>query len=476
MITHKSLHVPSLDANYKGTVRTCFQVLVLATIAVLGTTTEAAITTVGDVSPTYPSEAPEPPDPWNVSVLKVGQLGIGELSIDSGSDVIVGGGNGSIGATLGSVGRAVVMGPGSSWINYNRLYIGEYGKGTLEISAAGHVSNFERGIIGYGPLSEGTATVTGTGTYPENLTIWESHELIVGWQGMGALNVNSAGQVYSGGELENGSINFAFLGVEPDSKGMVIVKDPHSLWYHDGDILLQRNSSLTIGNGGVVQNTGYGHIWDDSEVIVEDADSTWDIAQSLHLFDKGTLTIEDGGRVSSSAGQLDNTTAVIVKGPDSMWDTSSLFLFEHSSIKLQDGGKISTTFDNLGALTMHDDSTFTVEGPKSEWSGKDIYLEENASLEIKDGGRVAVSGELYITDNSSLTVSGTDSHCGSDDSSCWGLDILPYNPLHVYVNSTLSIKDGGRVRTSGVYAGLDSPGNISVMVQARNGPLVMACF
>lgn len=71
-------------------------------------------------------------------LLSVGQVSVGELRINLGSDVS--NGSSHIGNNVGSTGTVTVTGVGSTWTNSNNLFVGNSGTGTLNINDGSLVS------------------------------------------------------------------------------------------------------------------------------------------------------------------------------------------------------------------------------------------------------------------------------------------------------------------------------------------------
>lgn len=94
---------------------------------------------------------------------------------------------------------------------FEGLYVGSSGTGTLTISDGGTVSN-NYGSIGSNPGSNGTVTVTGTGS-----TWTNSHSLSVGYGGTGILTISGGGAV---------SNHLGTIGLVSGSNAMVTVNTP----------------------------------------------------------------------------------------------------------------------------------------------------------------------------------------------------------------------------------------------------------
>ena len=224
---------------------TTIAAFVLAAAALIGTA-EAEITTVGDVSPTYPSDDPEPPDPWEFGAeLFVGETGAGEITINGGS--IVSGSFASIGEKATAIGTAFVTGEGSKWESSDVRWVGNEGKGTLHIRDGGSVTN-SHARIGVTSTSDGTAFVTGAGSTWEN-----SHEFAVGFEGAGTLVISEGGLVTNN--------RHGRLGARASGLGTVSVTGPGSSWLlapHGGETGIFAQLDVGESGTGILNITNEG--------------------------------------------------------------------------------------------------------------------------------------------------------------------------------------------------------------------------
>ena len=144
----------------------------------------------GGATVTVPDDGPT--NYWNPSNLSVGYSSTGTLIIQNGGTV---GSSGTayIGRSAGTQGSVTVSGSGSQWTYNNRLYIGSLGKGSLEILAGGTVVNISTitDYIGYGGGSTGFVTVSGTGS------TWTTPAFVVGESGNGTLTIADHGIVHT---------------------------------------------------------------------------------------------------------------------------------------------------------------------------------------------------------------------------------------------------------------------------------------
>ena len=199
----------------------------------------------------------------NPSTLTVGSSGTGTLRVEDGGSVTTGN-YGYVGYNVGSSGTATVTGADSSWDNSSALTVGNYGTGVLSVQSGGSVTD-TTGYLGHESGSSGTATVTGAESSWDN-----TGNLYVGRRGMGTLRVEDGGSVtgtadayvgrYSG---SNGTATITgtgsslatstglYLGGNWSSAGgtaAVSVLDGGTLSV-GGETMIHSGSTLTLGTG-----------------------------------------------------------------------------------------------------------------------------------------------------------------------------------------------------------------------------------
>lgn len=133
---------------------------------------------------------------WSMSDwFDVGNKGSGILMIEAGG--LVSSRVASLGyGSVDSIGKATVTGAGSRWTTSQWFDVGNQGRGELIIEAGGEVNVFE-GNLGYaGSDSNGIATVTGQGS-----TWVNRNKLTVGNLGSGTLTIAGGGLVTVGATL-----------------------------------------------------------------------------------------------------------------------------------------------------------------------------------------------------------------------------------------------------------------------------------
>ncbi|MCX6997830.1 MAG: hypothetical protein NTV49_12280 [Kiritimatiellaeota bacterium] len=201
----------------------------------------------------------------------------------------------------GSGNAGTVTGSGSVWNNTGDPYVGYYTDGnTLTItnggtvySATGHI-----GAYGFG----NAATVPGTNSVWNN-----SGDLHLGFSGSGNTLTIADGGAVSNAIGWIGSQTFA-------NNNAVTVTGTNSVWNNTGDIYLGyygSGNTLTITNGAVVNNgvssSGAGIGWTtdahNNAVTVTGTNSVWNNSGSVFVGVSGysnSLTIADGGAVNNT--------------------------------------------------------------------------------------------------------------------------------------------------------------------------------
>jgi T5SS/PEP-CTERM-associated repeat protein len=139
--------------------------------------------------------------------VTVASNGAGNLSISGGGSVLSG--RFIIGENSGSNGTATVSGSGSMWTNIAVCFVGFDGNATLNITSGGQVSNSNNTSIGEN-MGTGTVTVDGMGS-----TWIDDAGIDIGGVGAGTLTISNGGHVSSFGST---------IGRNPGSNGLVNVR------------------------------------------------------------------------------------------------------------------------------------------------------------------------------------------------------------------------------------------------------------
>lgn len=393
-----------------------------------------------------------PQSTWdNSGSLEVGSLGEGTLIIEDGG--AVSSTVGIIGFESGAQGTVTVRGEQSSWdTDGGYLSLGSFGgDGTLAIVDGGSVSNGD-GYIGEYSGSTGVVTVAeedsawtndgslhvggddfeagGSGELnilsgatvhvEDTLKVWDEGTVVLdgGTLRLDGYEREGDGEV----DYQRGTIQLAgdrtigddstidaffqrFRRTIDSDKGLVI-EGRASL---EGDLtvsggVLTSEDSLSVGretyemsftieNGGTVSSSG-GYIGEHdggAEVKVTGDESVWNMTDSLTVggIADGTLTIEDGGAVSSTAARLGTYApgTVTVAGDGSTW-TSSESLYVGGYDSFSDG------FD----------------GTVNILPGASAYVEE--TLKIWESGELNLAGGTLRFDGYDRESSGTLNYLG----------------------------------------------------------------
>jgi T5SS/PEP-CTERM-associated repeat protein len=341
---------------------------------------------------------------------------------------------------------------GAAGAQANTVLVGNSGTGTLTIQNGGKVSNVT-GYVGYIAGSTGTATVDGAGS-----TWTNSGPLYVGVAGIGTVTIQN------GGAVSNAA--FGFLGYNSGSTGTVTVDGAGSSWTNSSDLLVGDSGAgtLTIQNGGKVSNVvGYLGVNASSTgtATVDGAGSSWTNSSALYVGNSGagTLTIRNGGNVSNVLGEISyfagSTGTVTVDGAGSAWTNSGNLFVGHSgtgTLTIQNGGAVSNVAVGFVGYNAGSSGTATVDGAGSAWTNSSALLvgySGAGTLTIRNGGKVSdLFG--YLGYNAGSTGTATVDGAGS----AWT------NSGNLFVGTlgtgTLTIRNGGTVSNVDSYLGYNA--------------------
>ncbi len=239
-------------------------------------------------------------------------------------------------------------------------------------------------------MNVGVFNVTGSGN--------GEHELIVGNNGTGVLNVNNGADVNVSGFVGDTSIGNHATGV-----GTVTVNGAGSTWYSDWTLQvgLEGRGTITIKNGGSYTGsiTAIGVMAEATgTVIVTGSGSTWTNTSGVFdvgEFGQGFLNIEDGGVVNGSFGYLARFGGVgqaVVTGAGSRWNNSS-------SVYV---GGTNTGGGGDGTLNVSDGGVVSVGNQLVVWDTGTLDGDGTIEGNVRSDGFVAPgnsAGKLTITGN-----------------------------------------------------------------------------
>ncbi|UFS78561.1 autotransporter domain-containing protein [Tardiphaga sp. 37S4] len=228
--------------------------------------------------------------------------------------------------------------------------------------------------------------------------------------------------------------------------------------------------TLTIQNGGAV-SSGLGVLGYNGGSIgtatVDGVGSTWTNSAVFIVGQSGTgtLTIQNGGAVSSATGYLGlfATGTATVEGVGSAWTSSSDLFVGYSgtgTLTIQNGGNVSNAGFGMLGVNAGSTGTATVDGAGSAWTNSgDLFVGQDGTgtLTIRNGGKVSnVTGDLGV--NAGTTGTATVDGAGSAWTNSGDLIVGDSG------TGTLTIRNGGTVSNVAGYLGslAGSTGTVTV--------------
>ncbi|HWV22170.1 MAG TPA: autotransporter outer membrane beta-barrel domain-containing protein [Devosia sp.] len=270
-----------------------------------------------------------------------------------GNVVVISGGNAESGSLdLQPGATATVTGTGTSL-------------STMETRVTGAGFNIEDGALvtnSWG-IVDGLVTVTGTDA-GGNASTWITNDYFtIGDQQAGTLNVLDGGKVRVNGA--------AYLG--RPFHGEALVSGSGSSWENTGRLTIS-DGRLRIENAGSVSNTlGIVGESDIGEAIVSGRGSLWTNSDQLTVgnYATGTMRVENGATVLSTQGYVGAANGVsgtvTVTGLDSSWQVTNFALtlgnYGLGSLTIEDGARVSAKGAvQLGMSDVNARGTLLVSG------------------------------------------------------------------------------------------------------------------
>ena len=404
------------------------------------------------------------------SFARVGNKGVGSVRVADGGTFSVRGVN--IGFGSGANGSVRVDGCGadgapSTLDNSGDMYVGDWGRGTLEVYGGAVVTGAEVHIAS-GRYADGTATIDGNGSQ------WTCRQaLYVAHEGVGALTVRGGGLVSS----RTGTV-----GYHADANGVVVVEGAcaegtASTWSSSGTLRVACSGlgSLTVRDGGTVACAD-GIIGENASgrgvVVVEGDGSRWDPVGNLQVArsGEGSLTVRDGGGVSNFVGYVGSREGSVgeatVQGRGAVWRSlSDLFVGQSGggTLAVRDGGRVASSVGYVGYGETADGEV-TVEGAGADGNGAAWEMSGSLYVGFSGSGRLTVRGGGSVT----CQYSEIGYHAGGgaevtvEGGGCWAGD----GPLVVARDgtATLTVRDGGAVSNGMcvIADGLGGDGTVTV--------------
>ncbi|MDO9412062.1 MAG: autotransporter domain-containing protein [Pseudolabrys sp.] len=220
--------------------------------------------------------------------------------------------------------------------------------------------------------------------------------------------------------------------------------------------------TLTIQNGGAVSsNSGIIGFSTTAAgtVTVDGAGSSWVNTGQLAvaLAGTGVLNIQNGGIVSNGSSVIGglggSTGTVTVDGTGSSWTNAGALSVGYpgtGTLTIQNGGAVSNSSGNIGYFAGST-GTVTVDGTGSSWTNVSDLAVGNSgtgTLMIQNGG--AVSNAIgFVGSNAGSTGTVTVDGAGSTWTNA--TVVIGYSG-----NGTLTIQNGGRVSSNGGLVGFET--------------------
>jgi len=342
----------------------------------------------------------------DVAVVNSGLQGLSTVYATFGSAA---GSSGTLNVTNGTFNVTGGMTP-------YELIVGLFGSGAINVGGGRDVNISDDTMLGLYSGSNGTATVSGVGSTWAN-----GGDVFVGGAGSGAINITD------GGQLTAGRVDIA---TETGGSGDVNVTGPNST------LTTNNFGRIAVGDGGtgsldvtaggsVASGTGYvgyggSAMFGQTSVgtaLVDGADSNWTISDPLNVGSynaTGTLTISNGGRVTSDRGFIgldggdlvsDRSVGTVnVTGSTSLWDNSDdLYMgrgpLSDGTLNITSGGRVNNLNAYVGEVNGSTGNV-TVDGLNSRWNNIGILqvgVAGSGTLAVTNAGTVQATN---ITINS----------------------------------------------------------------------------
>lgn len=389
----------------------------------------------------------------------------------------------NIGSSAGSNGALVVTGAGTLSVASNYLIVGDFGAGTLTVSAGGKITS-AGGVVANNPSSSGTATITGTGSQWTNSFLSISADA----GAVGRMRVEAGGKLSSSGNVMVGESSAL-------ADGQLIVTGSGSDFTMTGSIaaqfvigatgkgdfqLLDSATATTIRTyvGGNVGTSGVG-------TATVSGGASWSTGNLFVGFQgKGDLTVSGGGKLTTTYTVGASTAAnivngkVTVTGAGSQWKITGAYsnvplamgsISQTSELNVLAGGTVLIDSTASGFLNgdarianaINSKAAITVDGGGSSFTTPyRLYLgnatNSTATVAVSGGGKLS-TGYTNIASASDATATTSDMVTVTGSGSLWTInDTLGSGPSDLQGltvggagKGVLTIADGGVVRVNG---------------------------
>lgn len=323
----------------------------------------------------------------------------------------------NIGSSAGSNGALVVTGAGTLSVASNYLIVGDFGTGTLTVSAGGKITS-AGGVVANNPSSSGTVTITGAGSQ------WTNNFLSI------SADAGAVGRVgvEAGGRLS--------------SSGNVMVGESSAL--ADGQLIVTGSGSNFTMTGSIATQFVIGATGKGDFQLLDNATAT-------------TIRTYVGGNVGTSGVG----TATVSGGAS--WATGNLFVGQTATgtLTVASGGKLTTTY-TVGASTAANivNGKVTVSGAASQWKITGAYsnvplamgaISQTSELNVLAGGTVLIdstasgflNGDARIANTANSKAAITIDGAGSSFTTPYRL----YLGNATNSTATVTVSGGGKLNT-----------------------------
>ncbi|MBW8640679.1 autotransporter domain-containing protein [Hoeflea sp. WL0058] len=341
--------------------------------------------------------------------------------------------------------------------------------GELTISSGGIAQTAGFLSLGHGVNSTGTLIVTGADSM-----ITVADNISVGTLGTGTLRVEDGATVTANADT--------LIGYSGDAVGEATISGAGStLDIASGELIVgyAADGTLTVEDGGLVTSnlasigSTPGSL---GTATVTGANSQWNNTTTLYVGNAGTgtLTVENGGTVVNTGAvvvgvETGATGLVEVTGTGSSLATSSLNIGQggSGSLLINDGATVTNEVTNL-AIGSGSPAVATVSGSGSSWTSDTMFvgIVGSGALTIEDGGSVTTETTLIALPGgtaSAATVSGA--------GSTWTNTGAVFS-IGLGGDGTLTIREGGLVSATdmSIAQSSGSKGTLNIGAAAGEAP------
>lgn len=406
--------------------------------------------------------------------LNVGFTSTGNLTVNNGADLTVTNGNAVIGGDLLGIassanGSVFLDGVGTTFTvtgtppTNGMLVVGGSGVGAFTVQNGAVVSTVDS-YVGHLAGSNGTATVTGTGSQWNN-----SGSSTVGNLGTGVFNVLNGADVTV--------TSHTFVGADSTGNGTINISGAGSTWTTGVLTVLGGSIASTAGGTGTINVSNGGNYTAHNLMVLGYRTGG---TGNFNVSSGGTVTVD--GTANVYLGFFaDNTGSITIDGAGSVWNATSsgemVIGGNTSAPGVGNGGTGTVSVLNGGALNMQGalflgrgqssggNGTLNVSGAGSAVSLTTAFeslfvgVTGTGTVNINNGGRLTNDGVAYvgfyqgstgtvIVDGagSTWTSNGVATVIGGNDASAAG------------GTGTVTVRNGGTFNTGAAYLGFDLTG------------------